>query len=182
MHHAWRRSVSVMDPGSAPTGLLLPRPRFKSVEYGCQSQNTEDGILVYLFGVIGFTNRVGVEICAGIGSENNLIQLVLHHGFQAYMIDGDAANAREAKRFFREEGWPADATKPRFDNIFVRRGTINQKIRAAGAAFAGEIDLLSLDMDGVDYWILEVHASWLAACRPSARLLTVCITNDTRRY
>ena len=46
----------------------LATPRFKSVEYSCQSQNTEDGILVYLFGVIGFTNRVGVEIAPASGA------------------------------------------------------------------------------------------------------------------
>jgi len=48
MHQRWRRSVTVSDPMSAPRGAALPRPRFPNVEYGCQSQNTEDGILMYV--------------------------------------------------------------------------------------------------------------------------------------
>jgi len=74
---------------------------------------------------------------------------------QAYMVDGDSGNARQAERFFKEKDWPADAYRPRFDNIFVRRGSINQKILAAGPVFHGGIDLFSLDLDGVDYWVLE---------------------------
>jgi len=155
MYQAWRRSVTVVDPENAPIGAQMPQPRFKDVEYGCQSQNTEDGILMYIFAIVGFTNRIGVEMCAGIGSENNLIQLVLHHRFKAYMVDGDGTNARQADRFFKDSGWPVDAQVPTFDNTFIERGSINERIAAAGPEFSGQIDFLSLDMDGVDYWILK---------------------------
>ena len=64
-------------------------------------------------------------------------------------ISGDSGNARSADRYFKSKDWPADAIRPIFENFFVTRGTINQKIRAAGPEFSGVIDILSLDMDGV---------------------------------
>ena len=46
-------------------------PDFADVEFQCHSQNGEDGILLYLFSLLGTTNRRAVEICAGDGLECN---------------------------------------------------------------------------------------------------------------
>ncbi len=43
-------------------------PSFSEVGFGCHSQFEEDGILLFIFALIGTTNKTAVEICAGEGS------------------------------------------------------------------------------------------------------------------
>jgi len=137
----------------------LPLPakvqRFSEHEFGCYSQNTEDGILLLLFRMIGVTNRRAVEIAGGVGWENNTINLVVNFGFEALFFDGDAGNARCAANFVRQHTdlrervwWSSD---------FVTRENLNAII-AAKTGWRGDIDLFSLDIDGVDYWIWDALA------------------------
>lgn len=56
-------------------------PAFPDVEFKCFSQNGEDGILLYLFSLIGTVNRRAVEICAGDGIECNTANLIVNHGW-----------------------------------------------------------------------------------------------------
>jgi hypothetical protein len=44
-----------------------PLPSFGDVEFRAFSQNGEDGILLYIFSLIGTTNKLCIEICAGDG-------------------------------------------------------------------------------------------------------------------
>jgi hypothetical protein len=37
-------------------------PSFSTVEFKCQSQNTEDGILLFIFSIIKTTNKKVVEV------------------------------------------------------------------------------------------------------------------------
>ncbi len=129
----------------------LPLP-FHEVEFRCHSQNGEDGILLYLFAAIGTTNRRAVEICAGDGQQCNTANLILNHGWSALLFEGDPSLAESARAFYRKH--PATFSfPPKVIETWIVRDTINQTIRDAG--FTGEIDLLSLDLDGVDYWIWE---------------------------
>src|SRR5210317_776510 len=52
----------------ARSGTVLP---FHDVEFRNFSQNGEDGILHYIFALIGTTNKRCIEICAGTGIECN---------------------------------------------------------------------------------------------------------------
>jgi len=66
------------------SGLMSPldeSPRFKDFEFGCFSQNSEDGILLAIFWAIGVQSGRVVEICSGVGWENNAATLALHFGF-----------------------------------------------------------------------------------------------------
>jgi len=48
------------------------------------------------------------------------------------------------------------AFPPNFVNAFVRRDNINEIIEKHG--LSGEIDLVSIDLDGNDYWIWDALA------------------------
>jgi hypothetical protein len=61
---------------------------FESVEFRNHSQNGEDGILHYLFSVIGTTSKYVVEMCAGNGRECNAANLIVNHGWHALLCDG----------------------------------------------------------------------------------------------
>jgi hypothetical protein len=116
------------------------------------SQNGEDGVLLWIFGAIGMTNRRAVEIAAGDGIECNSANLIINHGWTGLLVDGDADNVRRGREFYarcRDTAiWP-----PVFVHAWVTKDRVNQLLRDHG--FVGEIDLLALDLDGVDYWIWE---------------------------
>jgi hypothetical protein len=129
-----------------------PLPRPSEVGFKCYSQTDEDGILLFLFSVIGVTEKLSVEICAGDGSECNTANLILNHGWHGLLVDGDKSNVERGIRFFARSKHTY-VYPPRFVCSWVTRDSVNEILSANG--FAGEIDLLSLDLDGVDYWIWE---------------------------
>lgn len=129
---------------------------FSDIGFRCYSQNDEDGILLYLFAMIGETNKRCVEICAGDGFQCNTANLLLNHGWEGLLLDGDPGNVRRGRKFFRWDlrtrRWP-----PRFVHAWITRDNINDIVVEQG--FSGPIDLLSLDLDGNDYWIWEALTS-----------------------
>ena len=66
-----------------------PLPSFGDVEFRAFSQNGEDGILLYIFSLIGTRNRTSVEICSGDGIQCNSANLLLNHGWTGLLVDGD---------------------------------------------------------------------------------------------
>jgi hypothetical protein len=120
---------------------------FDDVGFKCYSQNSEDGILLYIFSIIGTTNKIAVEICAGNGIECNAANLVINHGWWALLFDGNAKNIAQGSEFYRVN--PRCSTRPpRLLQAWITRDNINDLIRNNG--ISGEIDLLSIDIDGND--------------------------------
>ena len=129
----------------------LPYPqRLMSQRYRLTSQNEEDGITLALFDQIGVTNRRCVEIGAGLSGGNSAC-LVQELGWTGLMVDGDEGHMTQVRRRFY--GVTAVAA-------WITRENINQLVLDAG--FAGEVDFLSIDLDGNDYWVWEA----LTACSP----------------
>ena len=128
------------------------RRSFRDVGFGVYSQHDEDGILLYIFGLIGMNTYRSVEICAGDGIECNTANLLLNHRWTGLLVDGNAENVRRARDFYRTRPetrhWPPDIVQ-----AWLTRENINEVILNAG--YSGEIELLSLDVDGVDFWIWE---------------------------
>lgn len=169
--HAWLRPIAsdltLPTAAAARACPVLSFPslpqRFAAIEFKCYSQNTEDGILLAIFAAIGTTNKRAVEIAGGLGWENNAINLVVNFGFDALFFDGDPGNTLCAMNFLRQH----EATRDRvgrgvwWSSDFVTRENINALIHNT-TQWEGEIDLFSLDMDGVDWWIWDA----LAVVRP----------------
>jgi hypothetical protein len=147
-----------------------PMPTFDDVGFRTFSQFDEDGILLYIFSLIGMTTRTAVEVCAGVGYECNSANLVVNHGFYGLLFDGDQQNVEKARLFY---GTRADTliTQPMLAHAWVEADNIDSLI--TGYRFSGEVDLLSIDMDGIDYWVwkaitciqprvvvVEYHSSW----------------------
>lgn len=115
------------------------------------SQNGEDGILEHIFGQIGTTNKKCIEMCAGVGSECNTANLIINAGFEGLLYDGNKENVEHGRSFFESKGV---GDKVRYIHKWITRSNTISDIISHN--YAGEIDLLSLDMDGVDYWILKM--------------------------
>jgi hypothetical protein len=132
--------------------VAAPLPTFADVEFRNYSQNGEDGILLYLFSLIGMTDRRCVEICAGDGIECNAANLILNHGFSALLVDGDERNVAVANDFYGRHR-DTFAFAPSVVQRWIDRDTVDDLLRQQ--SMTGEIDLLTIDIDGNDYWIWQ---------------------------
>jgi hypothetical protein len=110
------------------------------------SQNEEDGIILALLEHAGVTDRRFVEIGSG-RSGGNAALLAYECGWSGLMIDivPDAIESLR-ERFSHNPGVVGVAAAVSPENI-------NQLLSDHG--FTGEVDLLSIDIDSYDYWILE---------------------------
>jgi hypothetical protein len=125
-------------------------PHLSQVGFKAFSQTDEDGILLYIFSIIGSATKKSVEICAGNGIECNTANLIINHGWHGLLVDGNEALVKSGIEFYK--GNPHTYVyPPRFVHSWITRNNVNEVISKNG--FEGEIDLLSIDMDGVDYWV-----------------------------
>lgn len=130
-----------------------PLPAFADVEFRNYSQNGEDGILLYVFSLVGTTDRRCVELCAGDGRQCNTANLIIHHHFQGLLVDGDERNVKTARSFYAGHPDTFAFFAPTVTQAWITRESVNGLLRDHG--FTGEIDLLSLDIDGNDYHVWE---------------------------
>ncbi len=113
------------------------------------SQNGEDGVIAEIFRRIGTTNQAFVEFGCGNGIENNTLYL-LHRDWTGLWIDGDRRlidTIRGSHRHLLERGAlrvvASLVTAENIESIFAANDV------------AAEPDLLSIDIDGNDYWVWQ---------------------------
>ncbi|WP_423929612.1 hypothetical protein [Candidatus Palauibacter sp.] len=128
------------------------RALLRNREFKVSSQNGEDGLIAFIFSEIGVTNRRFVEFGVGDGRECNCANLAIRFGWSGLMLEGNSVSARRAREYY------AKLERSGGNGIQVRRAhvtaeNINETIACAGVQ--GEIDLLSIDIDGNDYWLWE---------------------------
>ena len=108
---------------------------------GEYAQSGEDGVLEAIFALIGPTNRHYVEFGTQDGIQCNTRWLMKHRGWSGLLMDGSHENpsiglARE----------------------FVTAGNVEELFRKYGVP--AEFDLLSIDIDGNDYWVWRAIRSY----------------------
>ncbi|MGH7821570.1 MAG: hypothetical protein ACREQ9_17535 [Candidatus Binatia bacterium] len=127
-----------------------PFPELRDVGFRSFSQNEEDGVLLYLFSLIGAPTRRSVEICAGDGIECNTANLLLRHGWTGLLVDGDEAKVTRGREFYRRAK-ETRLWRPTFVHAWITAENVDALLSQHG--FSGDVDLLSIDVDGMDYWI-----------------------------
>ncbi|HVO49254.1 MAG TPA: hypothetical protein VMT29_23285 [Steroidobacteraceae bacterium] len=127
-----------------------PLPRFEDAGFRVFSQTDQDGLLVYIFALIGTTNRLCVELAFGTPFGANTTNLICNWGWHGVLLEADPALVDGARAFFARhpDTW---VFPPAVHQAWVTAENINDILRIHG--MAGDIDLLSLDIDGVDYWV-----------------------------
>lgn len=121
---------------------------FNAHEFGVFSQWGEDGLIEYLVSRVAIERTDFVEFGVEDYREANTRYLLMTRNWRGLVIDGSEAHVRSIK---------ADDISWRFELearcAFVTRENINALIRDAG--FSDDIGLLSVDIDGNDYWVWQ---------------------------
>jgi hypothetical protein len=117
-------------------------------EFRIYSQFGDDGILQYLIHQTKPECEIFIEFGVQNYTEANTRFLLLNNNWKGLIIDGDG----QAMAALRDDEiyWRQDLTAI---GAFVTRENINQLFTENG--FTGEIGLLSIDIDGNDYWVWE---------------------------
>ncbi len=115
------------------------------------SQNGEDGILFFLFSLVGTTNRQFVEFGIGNGKQCNSANLSINFGWSGLLIEADKQKAAYAQFYYQQK--IGDNSQVCVIPARVTKENINNMLTANG--IAGNIDLLSIDIDGNDYWVWQ---------------------------
>ncbi len=143
-------------PADLPQPFALAAKRFQ-----LRSQFEEDGIILALLEHIGHGTRRFVEIGSG-RSGGNSAALAFDCGWRGIMIDASERAIEGVQRNF--------ALNPGVESLCAKVMPENINELLASRGYTGEIDVLSLDIDSYDYWVLEA----LSVCQP--RLL-ICEYN-----
>ncbi len=117
-------------------------------EFQVYSQWGEDGILQHLCRHVLLPNRIFVEFGVESYREANTRWLLVEHGWSGLVIDGSEENVAAIKRdpvYWRHQLKAVCS--------FVTKDNIDSLIEGEG--ISGEIGLLSVDIDGVDYWVWQ---------------------------
>ncbi|MCK4919936.1 MAG: hypothetical protein KAS71_02755 [Bacteroidales bacterium] len=127
-------------------------PALSDTGFRVFSQFEEDGKLLFIFSVIGMENKTFIEIGSDDGVNSNSANLYFNFGWHGLFIDGNPKSIKRGKKFFNKYPHPW-FYKPKFVCAKVIRENINELIENSG--INGEIGLLSIDIDGNDYWIWD---------------------------
>lgn len=125
--------------------------RLEHFGYKAYSQGDEDGIIQEIFNRIGTTNRFFVEFGVQDGLESNTHFLLLQ-GWNGVFMEGSSEYVAQIQEKFAS---PISEGRLKVVNAFITRENINDLMQENGAAKIDEIDLLSIDIDGNDYYIFE---------------------------
>lgn len=117
-------------------------------EFRVFSQWGEDGILDWLIEHLGIERKTFVEFGAENYKESNTRFLLLNRNWRGTILDSDPRSID----IVRNDAiyWRNDLTA---EVAFVTRDNIDGLIQRSG--LSGDIGLLSIDIDGNDYWIWE---------------------------
>ncbi len=120
----------------------------EEVEFQIFSQRGEDGILQYIFSRIDIPNKIFVEFGVETYTESNTRFLLINNNWSGLVIDGSRSNIDYIKNDFIY--WKYDITAI---ESFITKDNINALI--SSYTKESDIGLLSVDIDGNDYWVWE---------------------------
>lgn len=146
------------------------RDRLRAQEFSVHSQHGEDGLILFLLGRIGTPHRFFVEFGVQDGGECNTANLSFNFGWQGLLMEAERQDAVRARELYERRIY-RDGQVVRVAREHVRPDNFNALLQQYGVP--EEIDLLSIDIDGNDYWVwkaLEVVSPRLVVIEYNASL------------
>ena len=119
---------------------------FRAAEFRVFSQWGEDGIIQFLLQHVSLDRKVFVEFGVENYTESNTRFLLTNNQWSGIVIDGSSKNIEYIKR--DSIYWSSNL---KAINAFITKDNINELIQKNG--ISGDIGILSIDIDGNDYWV-----------------------------
>ncbi|MCI5057619.1 MAG: hypothetical protein MRY83_16010 [Flavobacteriales bacterium] len=117
-------------------------------EFKVFSQWGDDGIIQYLIRHLNLSDESFIEFGVEDYSESNTKFLLMNNNWRGLIIDGSTKYMERVRsnRIY----WKYDLTAV---DSFITKENINDIFKQNG--FAGKLGILSIDIDGNDYWVWE---------------------------
>jgi len=133
---------------SVKFGEMQTIDNLAQVEFSVFSQFGEDGIIDWLVQKLKISNKTFIEFGVENYVESNTRFLMMNRNWRGLVIDSNPQNIASIKE--KAMYWRHDLTAA---CAFITRENIKQVIKENG--FWGPLGILSIDLDGNDYWIMS---------------------------
>lgn len=140
-------------------------PHAQQAEFRVFSQWGEDGIIQHLLEHVPIERPIFVEFGVENYVESNTRFLLTNNRWSGLVIDGSAQNIDYIKR--DTIYW---STNLKAEHSFITKENINELLSRNGVT--GDIGLLSVDIDGNDYWVwqaIDVVSPRIVICEYSSQ-------------
>ena len=126
--------------------ILQPGSKITDAEFKVYSQSGEDGIIQFIINNINVSNKTFIEFGVENYLESNTRFLALNNYWSGLIIDGDIENIN----FIKKDPiyWRCNI---KAECSFITKENINQIFIDNG--LTGDVGILSVDIDGNDYWV-----------------------------
>lgn len=121
---------------------------FNENEFQVFSQWGEDGLIQYIIQNIVIDKPIFVEFGVETYKESNTRFLLINNNWSGLVIDGSESNINHIKK--DQVYWKHNL---KAECAFIDKDNINELILKNG--ISGDIGLLSVDIDGNDYWVWD---------------------------
>ena len=146
--------VPIIDDIKMNQGIILSRLNaiantdLENSKFKVFSQWGEDGILQFLVSNLNIRNKTFIEFGVENFLESNCRFLMMKDNWSGFVIDGSQEKIAELKSMYFY--WKYDLNAQSF---FINKSNINFILEKSG--FHNNVGILSIDLDGVDYYILD---------------------------
>ena len=119
-------------------------------DYGFKvfSQNNEDGLIQYIINHTVIPRKCFIEFGVESYLESNTRFLLLHNCWNGFVMDGSSDYMNKLRK--QNIYWQRNINSK---GVFITKENINSLIEES--QLLGNIGLLSVDIDGNDYWVLK---------------------------
>jgi hypothetical protein len=127
-------------------------PKLHQTGFRCFSQFEEDGMILFIMAALGILEGIFLDLGSADGVNSNCANLALNFGWRGTFVDGNDENITKGRSFYEHhpDAW---AYPPVFVCAIITRENINQVLTEASVP--PEIDFMSIDIDGNDYWVWD---------------------------
>lgn len=122
--------------------------KLEDVEFKVFSQNGEDGIIQYLISNLEIPNKVFIEFGVETYIESNTRFLLINNEWSGLILESDTDFTNFIKNDYVFQKYDLE-----IERVFITKKNINTIIK--NYTKLKDIGLLSIDIDGNDYWIWE---------------------------
>ena len=121
-------------------------PHLADNEFRVFSQWGEDGIIQFLLRNVPITNKTFVEFGVEDYRQANTRFLLVNNNWHGLVLDSSTQNIAKIKATAIHSNYDLKAV-----HAFITKDNINEILKNSG--LSGEIGLLSIDIDGNDFWV-----------------------------